>query len=831
METTMQREHQRVPQPQRPSSDAGLPEPQFESAIGNAGMLERLRDAGPPSHDDEGGFGVATRGSGGGVPYLALMERAFGQDFGGVRAHLGGDDTERGLGEIGADAAASGDVVAFSSSTPSVEQVAHELCHVVQTRGARQGVRADGAVSRAADGSEEEARRVGRAVAATGEAPAITEAPTAAIHRDGPTMTTRVQPVPPDVSHLHPVELDRDTRLLCQIQDRAVSGWSTSELLELMEVEGFRSDDHRAEVEAELVRRAPQFGVAEVLAMRSLTSRSLVYNGQAWRGAERARTAALLALLAQHQARQAEETEEANRTYHEDYELAQRCADADRRMATRPALPTGLSPARFRRIDRLTAEIVRNTVDPQAELDTLRRMNHAGPMGVLVLTVHALSGRGSDTDSVSRALAVGEPLDAGLMMVGGALEARSTAQSTGAPAPESPTPEVRPHAEVRSEPIEARRINALRGPNGLPHDQVDSAGGSALRPAGDRTATPPPETDGATVAPRSTRPPTAAATRVDDDERPTPVMTPVEVTRTPIVPHAELPPLHTTLLPGERDVITADEARTMMGELRELRMPDGAGGETRVAYAHPEDGCYDRAHVMGNHLRSRGVASDKIFVVSRQAGADGAMTGGLNVASEFARDTADGGARPNVRWQYHVAPVVRVRGADGVVREMVFDPSMSSEPMSVAEWTGRMAPGRVFARLSVEDIRAMRASGVTGPDMPVPDGMDATFTAHRRAYYPNEELEPRDSATPNGWHAYNQPQMQEYAATAIVRELAGSIRRELAGGHVSADAIIRAIQANPTGQRQFRSQFPSLMRDVETAVTPADWARIQAVIP
>jgi hypothetical protein len=40
----------------------------------------------------------------------------------------------------------------------------------------------------------------------------------------------------------------------------------------------------------------------------------------------------------------------------------------------------------------------------------------------------------------------------------------------------------------------------------------------------------------------------------------------------------------------------------------------------------------------------------------------------------------------HVTWRYHVAPIVPVRGSDGIVRDMVMDPSMFDHPVTIAEW-------------------------------------------------------------------------------------------------------------------------------------------------
>jgi hypothetical protein len=97
------------------------------------------------------------------------METAFGENFSDVQAHVGAGEATR---SIGAVAAARGDVVAFTSTEPSVEEVAHELAHVVQGR--RHGTSNGGrGLSRRDDAAEREAEAVATAVAEGRTIPAI----------------------------------------------------------------------------------------------------------------------------------------------------------------------------------------------------------------------------------------------------------------------------------------------------------------------------------------------------------------------------------------------------------------------------------------------------------------------------------------------------------------------------------------------------------------------------------------------------------------------------------------------------------------------------------
>jgi hypothetical protein len=66
------------------------------------------------------------------------MERSFGQDFGHVRAHTDGA-AAKASNELGANAYAVGNNVAFGSSNPDKSLVAHELTHVLQQSGGGAG--------------------------------------------------------------------------------------------------------------------------------------------------------------------------------------------------------------------------------------------------------------------------------------------------------------------------------------------------------------------------------------------------------------------------------------------------------------------------------------------------------------------------------------------------------------------------------------------------------------------------------------------------------------------------------------------------------------------
>ena len=79
------------------------------------------------------------------LPHLDVIQRAFGHDITGLRAHVGGAAAS-GAAAIGADAYASGDHVAFAKA-PDLHTAAHEAAHAIQQRGGvslHDGIGADG---------------------------------------------------------------------------------------------------------------------------------------------------------------------------------------------------------------------------------------------------------------------------------------------------------------------------------------------------------------------------------------------------------------------------------------------------------------------------------------------------------------------------------------------------------------------------------------------------------------------------------------------------------------------------------------------------------------
>ncbi|MFH1462776.1 MAG: DUF4157 domain-containing protein [Pseudomonadota bacterium] len=137
----------------------------LQDTVGNARIQEMIASERSPRE----GFERATSEGSRPIPFKTEMEASFSEDFSDVGAFMGQDAP---LAGMGARAAAQGEDVAFASTSPDRETVAHELTHVVQSR--RGGGQMASQVSGPSDASEVEAERAAADVMA-GETPVIEE--------------------------------------------------------------------------------------------------------------------------------------------------------------------------------------------------------------------------------------------------------------------------------------------------------------------------------------------------------------------------------------------------------------------------------------------------------------------------------------------------------------------------------------------------------------------------------------------------------------------------------------------------------------------------------
>lgn len=147
---------------------------------------------------------------------------------------------------------------------------------------------------------------------------------------------------------------------------------------------------------------------------------------------------------------------------------------------------------------------------------------------------------------------------------------------------------------------------------------------------------------------------------------------------------------------------------------------DEMAAQQDIPFDYAPDCCYARAQRMSRLMAQMGVAS-------RKAWAYGSMFSPLNPVDTSGNPISLGGTQ--VQWSYHVAPTVLVRGADGVCRDMVIDPSLRNSPMTVSEWEGIMG-GASSSATTGPDVYYRNPAGGEVP-APSSSQVDATFAQHR----------------------------------------------------------------------------------------------------
>ncbi|MEJ6404290.1 protein-glutamine glutaminase family protein [Yoonia sp. 2307UL14-13] len=147
---------------------------------------------------------------------------------------------------------------------------------------------------------------------------------------------------------------------------------------------------------------------------------------------------------------------------------------------------------------------------------------------------------------------------------------------------------------------------------------------------------------------------------------------------------------------------------------------DEMAAQDDIPFDYAPDCCYARAQRMSRLMARMGIASKKAW-------AYGSMLSPLSPVDTSGNPISLGGRQ--VQWGYHVAPTVLVRGADGVCRDMVIDPSLRDHPMTVDEWEGIMGGARSSATTGPNVYYRNPAGGEMRA--PPPAEVDATFAEHR----------------------------------------------------------------------------------------------------
>jgi hypothetical protein len=145
------------------------------------------------------------------------------------------------------------------------------------------------------------------------------------------------------------------------------------------------------------------------------------------------------------------------------------------------------------------------------------------------------------------------------------------------------------------------------------------------------------------------------------------------------------------------EAVTPERAREVFADL---------ASQKDIAFRYIKDGCYARAHLMVRRLLELGLTPRKVWT----------FAAGIR---DLLWVTGPGRPSEAVRWRYHVAPTIRVREADGSLRDMVLDPSLFDRPVPVEGWRDAQhdTPRVVHTALGEPPDPARGGSGYwPGPD-------------------------------------------------------------------------------------------------------------------
>jgi hypothetical protein len=135
-------------------------------------------------------------------------------------------------------------------------------------------------------------------------------------------------------------------------------------------------------------------------------------------------------------------------------------------------------------------------------------------------------------------------------------------------------------------------------------------------------------------------------------------------------------------------------------------MFDLLASESHIPFDYPVDCCYTRAHEMCRIMQANGVSCQKYWFFDEHWGTP-AVRSTLDPTDASGAPVTfpdpSGTHRP-VEWVYHVAPLVKVRDATGVVEDRIMDPSITDGPVSIDEWRTIMGdPGKAYGEISSSD--------------------------------------------------------------------------------------------------------------------------------
>ncbi|HLO84191.1 MAG TPA: protein-glutamine glutaminase family protein [Nostocaceae cyanobacterium] len=268
----------------------------------------------------------------------------------------------------------------------------------------------------------------------------------------------------------------------------------------------------------------------------------------------------------------------------------------------------------------------------------------------------------------------------------------------------------------------------------------------------------------------------------------------------------------------ETTEVTIEKAKELFSELAGASYVDDLGKRYPIPFHYPANGCYARAHLMAQLLTEKGYASEKVFVISTYEHP-------LEVKTDFAEDMPERQQyNPVVKWWYHVAPVIKVRTKTNELIEMVIDPSLTKEPVTILQWTGMISTEN-FQCLSLDQVKQQLEKNQGSYDK----NQRILFTASRYAYK-SGDLDSPTEATANTKFNRDMYEISRFAGRKKSFEVVAMIRQELRSNRINAERIVTAINnCSPYETRVIKNSFRNLLAELKKRIAPADMAQIEAL--
>jgi hypothetical protein len=144
---------------------------------------------------------------------------------------------------------------------------------------------------------------------------------------------------------------------------------------------------------------------------------------------------------------------------------------------------------------------------------------------------------------------------------------------------------------------------------------------------------------------------------------------------------------------------------------------------SNIPFNYPVDCCYTRAREMDKEMAAAGVPCGKVWNYASPGNALTVPTKNVPASPPY---------NGQVKWGYHVAPIVPVTQPDGSVQYMVIDPSMESGPVSIDKWKADQNDPNSTSATTGPDPYYRDPSGKVMPD-PGDASVKKTLDDHRAA--------------------------------------------------------------------------------------------------